>query len=159
MVFSRWMEASQFTPNCGHLLETCASLNCTGNGLCTDGVCRCFAGWRGEVCDRPHKSESNIGGIDFPSSPQGDAFAPVPPPEPACSLNGYRDPVSSVCRCSPGFEGDNCEKGNSWLKPASLYNSSPLSNTPPSPTQPKIPYSTKGTLFPLTLETSTNEHY
>ncbi|VDK22841.1 unnamed protein product [Taenia asiatica] len=93
------------------LLGTCSSHNCSGNGVCVDGVCRCFSGWGGDACDRRETSDLSIGGIDFPSqSQQKDASGNSPTPESTCSFNGYREPTTGHCRCFPGFEGTACEK-------------------------------------------------
>uniref|UniRef100_A0A5K3EJB5 EGF-like domain-containing protein n=1 Tax=Mesocestoides corti TaxID=53468 RepID=A0A5K3EJB5_MESCO len=92
--------------------RTCGSHNCSGNGVCIDGVCRCFAGWDGAACDRRARKPDAAAGDsnEFSSLTQKDAVPPSPPPDPACSLNGHRDPVKGTCRCFPGFEGPACEK-------------------------------------------------
>ncbi|VEL32402.1 unnamed protein product [Protopolystoma xenopodis] len=35
------------------VLVTCISPDCSRNGVCKLGVCRCFTGWRGNACDLP----------------------------------------------------------------------------------------------------------
>ena len=41
-----WERASSVS-----VLEGCSS-NCNYNGMCIDGVCKCFEGWDGDECDR-----------------------------------------------------------------------------------------------------------
>ncbi|VDK71406.1 unnamed protein product, partial [Dibothriocephalus latus] len=113
---------------------TCGSHNCSGNGVCIDGVCRCFQGWVGEACNQP------LGSVHFieASSASPNSAAPPSPASPVpargendfessdttrllkdspasdladafCSFNGHRD-ANGLCRCKPGFEGKTCDK-------------------------------------------------
>ncbi|XP_044215488.1 N-acetylglucosamine-1-phosphodiester alpha-N-acetylglucosaminidase-like isoform X5 [Thunnus albacares] len=82
---SRWRCARRVsTILCIHR-RRCQPENCSGNGDCVDGRCRCQEGWQGAACD---------------------SLVCQPPacgPHGVCTANG--------CVCAAGWRGKNCSQG------------------------------------------------
>jgi len=64
---------------------SCPDPLCGGNGVCEDGVCKCFAGFGGPIC-----------------KPMGNC-------DPPCGPQGFCHPLSDMCECQVGWTGPTCE--------------------------------------------------
>lgn len=72
---------------------------CSGNGICVNGTCQCFEGYKGVDCkhlDCPHEPDCNGRGV--------------------CERSGG----VSACICNSGFAGDNCTEFVCPPKPPSV---------------------------------------
>ncbi|GFR86630.1 teneurin-m-like isoform X2 [Elysia marginata] len=69
----------------------CLVPNCSGNGQCIHGKCRCFRGFKGEACEVQDK----INITELCAS--------------RCSGNGLYDMKTGSCECFRHFSGLNCE--------------------------------------------------
>ncbi|XP_026173390.1 N-acetylglucosamine-1-phosphodiester alpha-N-acetylglucosaminidase isoform X2 [Mastacembelus armatus] len=124
---SRWRcGRSVSTILCVHR-RRCQPSNCSGNGDCVDGQCRCRQGWRGAGCDSlvcqppacgPH-GVCTASGCVCDAGWRGSSCSQECPPgfygkgcnqTCACVNAGSCDPVYGRCTCPPGFHGNSCEQ-------------------------------------------------
>ncbi|CAN9513891.1 unnamed protein product [Ophioblennius macclurei] len=81
---NRWRcDRNVSTVLCVHR-RRCRPENCSGNGDCVDGHCRCQEGWRGAGCDSPVCQA------------------------PACGPHGFC--LAGRCVCDAGWRGENCSQ-------------------------------------------------
>ncbi|XP_042278657.1 N-acetylglucosamine-1-phosphodiester alpha-N-acetylglucosaminidase-like isoform X4 [Thunnus maccoyii] len=99
---SRWRCARRVsTILCVHR-RRCQPENCSGNGDCVDGRCRCQEGWQGAACD---------------------SLVCQPPacgPHGVCTANG--------CVCAAGWRGKNCSQGSLITCDQPLHHFPPFSS-------------------------------
>ncbi|KAK0141080.1 N-acetylglucosamine-1-phosphodiester alpha-N-acetylglucosaminidase [Merluccius polli] len=89
----------------------CQPGNCSGQGECVEGVCRCREGWRGAGCERLVCQQPACGAHGVCTSEcmqgfYGDSCNQMC----ACTNGGSCDPVHGRCVCRPGFHGDLCQQ-------------------------------------------------
>ncbi|RWS30423.1 attractin-like protein [Leptotrombidium deliense] len=78
--------------NISYSINTCPK-NCSGNGVCLDGICTCSGNWDGSACD-----------------------IPVCPND--CNNHGHCDREINRCNCNKGYTGFNCTQEESegyWI--------------------------------------------
>ncbi|KAM9309858.1 N-acetylglucosamine-1-phosphodiester alpha-N-acetylglucosaminidase isoform 1-T1 [Pholidichthys leucotaenia] len=123
---SKWRCARNIsTVLCIHK-RRCQPANCSGQGDCVDGHCRCQKGWQGTACDTmecqfdcgPHGYCTANGCIcdagwrgmncsqECLPGFYGDGCAQTC----SCINGGSCDPVKGLCTCPPGFYGNKCEQ-------------------------------------------------
>merc|ERR1712096_64221 len=61
---------------------------CSGNGVCSNGICLCHLGFAGRSCS--------------------DVLDSTVPCLDNCSGHGVCDGITGECICDPGFEGSSC---------------------------------------------------
>ena len=87
--------------SCNVNINDCAGVNCSGNGVCVDGInsfsCNCDFGFAGRLCNIADDNDC------------------LPNP---CGLNGQCvDGLNNyTCQCSPGYSGPQCTQGMSSKK-------------------------------------------
>ncbi|XP_041650173.1 N-acetylglucosamine-1-phosphodiester alpha-N-acetylglucosaminidase-like [Cheilinus undulatus] len=111
---------------CVHL-PRCKPANCSGNGECVNGHCKCRDGWQGDGCDslvcQPAECEPHgvctAGGCVCDAGWRGKNCSQVCLPgfygdscnqTCACINGGSCDAVHGHCTCPSGFHGDTCEQ-------------------------------------------------
>ena len=128
--------------NCEVNINECAGVNCSGNGVCVDGInsfsCNCTQGFAGQLCNvldgndcLPNPCGANgqcVDGINSFSCECSEGFtgrlcdvladflndcSSNP-----CGLNGQCvDGLSNyTCLCSPGYSGPQCTQGMLYYK-------------------------------------------
>lgn len=78
---------------------TCRSENCSNNGMCINGACRCFHNFTGADCSEPVTSPSQSSNT-------------------ICSGHGDFDYVTRRCSCSRGWSGADCSQNENCLDKA-----------------------------------------
>lgn len=79
---------------CIHMLALpadCPSPDCTGHGMCANGTCLCFRGYRGDDCSI----------IDTTTMCKKE-----------CSNHGTYRKDLDICICDPNWTGPDCSEGN-----------------------------------------------
>ena len=77
-----------------HRAVDCLLPNCSGQGVCLHGQCRCFNGFKGSDCSLPDKI--NVTLVCAKN----------------CSGHGLFDVDAGTCLCERHFSGPDCETGN-----------------------------------------------
>lgn len=112
--------------DCGNKINECESQDCSGNGMCTDGIdkytCMCEAGWEGKDCEKNLCEGRDCGngecangvcqcdsGWEGKDCKKNIDDCAVPGTE--CNYNGKcTDKINGyTCTCDEGFEGKDCE--------------------------------------------------
>ncbi|XP_029959508.1 N-acetylglucosamine-1-phosphodiester alpha-N-acetylglucosaminidase isoform X2 [Salarias fasciatus] len=124
---SRWRcDRNVSTVLCIHP-PRCRPVNCSGNGDCVDGRCRCQEGWQGAACDslvcQPPACGAHgvctAGGCVCDAGWRGKNCSQECLPgfygdgcnqTCSCINGGSCDHVYGRCACPPGFTGDACEQ-------------------------------------------------
>uniref|UniRef100_UPI003AAAACEB N-acetylglucosamine-1-phosphodiester alpha-N-acetylglucosaminidase-like n=1 Tax=Centroberyx gerrardi TaxID=166262 RepID=UPI003AAAACEB len=124
---SRWRCARPVsTILCVHQ-RRCRPADCSGNGDCVDGRCRCQEGWQGAACDtllcRPPACGTHgvctANGCVCDAGWRGENCSQECMPgfygdgcnqTCACVNGGSCEPVHGRCSCPPGFHGNSCEQ-------------------------------------------------
>jgi hypothetical protein len=89
---------------CQTNIDDCAGVNCSGNGLCVDGInsfsCDCSAGFEGQLCNLQRLTSNNcsssVNPCDGPNGPCEDG----------------PNSINYTCQCSPGSQ---CPQGKKYI--------------------------------------------
>ena len=95
-----------------NITKSCPS-NCSGNGKCTDGKCKCYTGFSGNDCSGNESCPSNCSGNRTCTDgicKCNSGFSGEDCLTKSCPSNcsGNRTCTDGICKCNSGFSGEDC---------------------------------------------------
>ena len=82
----------------------CRSENCSNNGVCIEGQCRCFQNYTGSDCNEQIQTSAFSSVAALSST--------------ICSSHGEFDYTARRCKCESGWSGSDCSRNDNCLDKA-----------------------------------------